>query len=141
MRSRRVGTVALAALVLFAHVSHAAFAGFSDGTAAQALNVSTGSIAAPTGVGAVAGCVVLSPRVTISWTASASTFTTGYRVLRSVGGGEYAQVGSVEGRTGTSFTDPSVVGAATYSYEVQAVHENWTATSDAATVAVPLLCL
>lgn len=141
MRSRRVGTVALAALVLFAHASQAACAGFSDGAGAPAMSVSTGSIAAPTAVGAVADCVVLSPRVTVSWTASASTFTTGYQVLRSAGGGEYTQVGVIEGRTVTSFTDTVVSGAVTYSYQVQAVYRNWTATSGAATVAVPLLCL
>ena len=103
------------------------------------------TLTAPTSVTAVGACqsIVLGPYVTINWTATNSSFASGYNIRRSAtSGGTYTQVGTVNGRTTTSFTDTSVSSNTTYYYVVQAKHLNWTSNvSNEATALTPLLCL
>jgi fibronectin type 3 domain-containing protein len=79
--------------------------------------------------------------VALSWTASPTASVTGYRILRSSGGG-YSQIGTVSGRTTTAYTDTSVSGlGSTYDYEVVAVAPSGTATSASAAGHTPTICL
>ena len=84
---------------------------------------------------------MLEPKVTLSWTASPSSFVTSYTILRKSGGGGYSEVAEVSGST-TSYADTSVTGlGTTYTYEVQANAPGGTAASAAASTTTPTLCV
>jgi hypothetical protein len=90
--------------------------------------VSTATLQPPTGTGAAQGdCVpVLTIEVDVTWTATASTFADGYQVFRSAtSGGPYTLIGTVAGRTTTTFTDADVTFLTTYHYVVQATRNLW----------------
>jgi hypothetical protein len=98
----------------------------SAGSASQQL--STATLEPPTGTAAAAGdCLpVLSIEVEVTWTATASTFADGYQVFRSAtSGGPYTLIGTVAGRTTTTFTDADVTFLTTYHYVVQATRDLW----------------
>jgi hypothetical protein len=98
----------------------------SAGSAAQQL--STATLQPPTGTAAARGdCFpLLTIEVEVTWTATASTFADGYQVFRSAtSGGPYTLVGTVAGRTTTSFTDTDVTFLTTYHYVVQATRDLW----------------
>jgi hypothetical protein len=110
----------------------AAFAGFATSSSAGE-TISTATFAPPT----VPSAAQVScknnkpPQISISWTASASSFTTGYTLYRSTtSGGGYTQVGTVNAAT-TTFTDPSTTLAytTTYYYVVDATVQSWSARS------------
>lgn len=89
--------------------------------------------------GGVAMCsVALLTKPTISWTATPDPYATGYRVLRSTTSGSgYAQIGTVTGRTTTTFTDTTVGALTTYYYVVRSVADVWvSANSNQVTVTV-----
>ncbi len=93
------------------------------------MTVQSATLAAPTALTATATCTIGVPtatvRVNLSWSASASSFADGYQILRSSGGGAFLEVGSVNGRTNTAFTDVTVTYSTTYSYVVRATKLNW----------------
>lgn len=65
----------------------------------------------------------------LTWTASTSTITTGYKILRSTNMyGPWTEIGSVQGRTTTTFTDTSS-GTTQWIYRVEAVWNKWVSTS------------
>jgi len=104
------------------------------------------TLAAPSGLSAVAGCVaiVLIPRVTLTWTPSPSVFAAGYDILRStVSGGPYSVVGTASGGATTTFTDSATLGLnVTYFYVIRARRTNWLSAPTAqVSVKTPLLCL
>ena len=139
MRTGRSGFVAgfVLATVLTATLAQASF--FRSQSAS--LPVATGSLAAPTGLSAVPGCAgTLNPKITLSWTATASTFATGYVVRRRLDGGIYTTVATVSGRTTTTYTDTGLLGNTAYQYVVQASYESWTADSSAASATTPFVC-
>ena len=87
---------------------------------------------------------VLIPRVTLNWTASASTFTASYDILRSTtSGGPYSQVGSATGAATTTFTDTATLGLNnTYYYVVRARLTNWASTpTPQVSATTPVACL
>ena len=64
---------------------------------------------------------------TLTWTATADTYATGYQVWRSTTSGSgYVQVASVTPRTTTTWTDNTVSPLTTYYYVVRAVANSWT---------------
>ena len=60
-----------------------------------------------------------SSSVALSWTDSDSN-AAGYLILRSTGGGTFAQVGKTTSKSTVTFTDSTVASATAYSYEVEA---------------------
>jgi len=141
---RRTGAILafLAALTTGAAPAAAQWSATGNGpTSSGAL-----TLAAPSGLSAAAGCVaiVLIPRVTLTWTASPSTFTAGYDILRStVSGGPYSQVGTASGGATTTFADSASLGLnITYFYVIRARRTNWiSAQTTQVSVKTPLLCL
>jgi len=111
-------------LSLTAALTATAAASFSSTTSSVAQTVATTSLAAPTGLSA--SCVALSSNVSLTWTATSSAAATGYRILRgTINGGPYSQIGTVTGRTTTTFTDTIAVLQTQY-YVVEAARNNWT---------------
>lgn len=131
----------LAGVAVFTAVP--AWAGFTDATAAAAMAVSSATLAAPTGVSATASCVgtiVKTPRITLNWTASSSSYATGYAIMR-LSGAAYVQIGTVTGRTTTSYADDTVALATTYTYKVRTTYNSWYADSASASATTAILCL
>ncbi|MFD3443001.1 right-handed parallel beta-helix repeat-containing protein [Microbacteriaceae bacterium 4G12] len=91
---------------------------------------------APAAVSAVSGKVA-GAGIDVSWSASAEADVTGYRVLRAVGAGEFAEVAT--GVSATGWRDENVIPGGTYRYVVVAVDSsgNQAPRSIAATVTVP----
>ncbi len=138
----RTTAVLLVGVAVFTAVP--AWAGYTDQTATASMSVTSGVLAPPTAPAAVASCVgtiVKLPRVTVSWTATASTYATGYAIMRLTAGA-YVQIGTVSGRTTTSYADNTVALGTTYTYKVRATFQNWYAeTTGTASATTALVCL
>jgi hypothetical protein len=118
-RPARFGALAAGVIVLAGATTAAALYTTSAGTSGL---LTTASLAAPGNLQAGGTAVV-----TLSWTATTSTFATGTRILRSTTpGGPYAAIADVTPRTTTTYQDGTVFGGPTYYYVVQAYHRNWT---------------
>jgi hypothetical protein len=129
--------VAFAVLV----VAPPALAKYLDPATATA-SFTTTSLAAPTGVSAAGGCAgTLTPKVTVTWTASASAFTTGYDVYRAVGVGPSTFLASVSGRTTVAFVDTAVLVATSYTYTLRSRYQSWSKASPSAAATTPAVCL
>jgi len=77
--------------------------------------------------GATSCTTLLINKPVLTWTATPDTYATGYEVLRSTTSGSgYALVGTVSGRTTTTFTDTTVAPLTTYFYVVRAAFASWT---------------
>jgi hypothetical protein len=125
------------ATVLTATLAQASF--FQSRSAS--MNVTTGALAAPTSLSAVPGCAgTLNPKITLTWTATSSTYATGYIIRRRLIGGIYATVATVSGRTTTTYTNSGLLGNTSYQYVVQASYASWTADSSPASATTPALC-
>ena len=97
--------------------------------ASESQSVTTGTLAAPTGLGVVEGPCQKGKSVSaqVTWTPTASAFATGYEVWR-----DGAVIGTVSGQTSDSFLDTTVDWSTTYSYTVRAVRNYWSSTLPAA---------
>jgi predicted ribosomally synthesized peptide with SipW-like signal peptide len=122
-RPRRLAKAVVAGALVTGVFATCAWAAFTS-TKSASNSVTAGSLAAPTGL--TASCVLLSSNVNLSWTATTSTIATGYTILRATGsGGPYSTVGSVSGRTTTTFTD-TIATMTTRYWVVQATRNSWT---------------
>jgi hypothetical protein len=133
---RRPVLVALLAGVALATAA-GALADFATNVSASQ-TLATATLAPPTSTAAaeVACKNNKPPQINITWTPSASSFTTGYTIYRSTTDGSgYTQIGTA-GSSGTSFTDPSTTLAysTTYYYVVDATAQSWSARSAQAQV-------
>ena len=133
---RRVA-VSILGVVLTLATAAAAFAGFTQ-SVSGAQTISTATFAPPTSPAAIqVSCKNNKPpQISVSWTASASGFTTGYTIYRSTAsGGGYTQIGTVNAST-TTFTDPSssLAYTTTYFYVVDATYQSWSSRSSEAQV-------
>jgi hypothetical protein len=83
-------------------------------------DVSTATLLAPTNLTATGGLSVV-----LGWTITASSYATGYDVLRgAASGGPYSKIATVTPRTATSYTDvPPLPGM--YYYVLQSVYQSW----------------
>ncbi len=114
---------------------------FNDVTASPAISVSSALLAPPTGLAAANGCVLTIPRVVLTWTATTSTFATGYQIYRKIGVGAFLPLATVSGRTTTTYTDTPVLVATTYTYYVAASIQGWSADSSSVSITTPALCI
>lgn len=122
-RATRVAEVAALTVLVALAAATCAWAAFTS-TKSAAGGIAAGSLAAPTGL--TAACVALSSNVTLSWTATASTIATGYRILRATTtGGPYSQVGTVSGRLTTTFAD-TIPTLQTRYWVVESTRNSWT---------------
>jgi hypothetical protein len=131
------------ALLLVAAVGAPALGSFAD-AATAASTLRTTQLAAPTGLTAAGGCssgLPKLPRVTLSWTATTSTFATGYDVYRGLTAGTQTLLTSLSPRTVTSYIDSTAVLGTTYSYSVRTRFASWSKASSNASATTPVLCL
>lgn len=91
--------------------------------------VSTGTLAAPTGLAVADGPCQKGKSASnqLTWTPSASSFATGYQVLR-----DGAVIGTVAGAAGAGFVDTTAQFSTTYSYSVRTVRNFWSSAPTAA---------
>lgn len=129
----------LGALALLVAVGAPTLASYADSAIARS-TLSTTQLAAPTGLSATPGCNGLSAKVTLSWTATSSTYATGYDVYRAVGAGSSTLLASVSGRTTTTYTDTSVSLLTSYTYVVRARYQSWSKASSSASATTANLC-
>lgn len=120
MRARRSGVriilVGLAIAGLLGMVGGVTFAAFSAATANPSNNFSADTLQAPSGL-----AVAWNPSVNLSWTASSSTWASGYRILRATSaGGPYTQIAQITPRTNVTYADAP--GAGTFHYRVRAYY-------------------
>ena len=140
----RVATV-LAVLTAILAVSSVALAQLVD-TDTAAHTVSTDTLQPPTNPATAHGpCTTgVSASITVSWTATTSTWADGYEILGSlVSGGPYVAVGTVSGVNTTSYTVTNLSFLTTYHYVVKATKGNWrsAATSQVSRTTLSPLCL
>jgi hypothetical protein len=122
-------------------VATPAVATLGDSATASAAFTTT-SLAAPTGLTATAGCVGLAtPKVTLSWTATTSTYATGYDVYRAVGAGASTLLTSVSPRTTVTYVDTAVSLLTSYTYTVKTRYASWTKASGTASATTAAVCL
>jgi hypothetical protein len=145
-RRRGCTTMVIAGLFALSLSSDEAFASMSASTPPVSSRISTGTLAAPTGVAAARGsCTILSSTtVNVTWVQTTSSFADGYEILRSTTNGSgYAVVGTVAGRATTAYADATVAFSTTYYYVVRAKRNAWrSVNSNQASVTTPtVLCL
>ena len=116
----RLALAGLAAASFLAAGAVTAFAvSFASTTSNPSNTFSATTVAAPTGLTATGA-----PTVTLGWTATASTWATGHRVLRATAsGGPYTQIAEISPRTTVSYQDTPGVG--TYYYVVRGYYGTW----------------
>lgn len=141
-RARLVVVLLLVSLGLAGPLAAAAGAGFVDTSSTSGMAVNTATLAPPTDLAAASSCVLLAPQVSLSWTATTSTFAAGYDVYRTASGGNvYSKIGTVTGRDITTYTDLTVARGGSYSYRVDAGHASWSTASGLVTISAPTQCL
>lgn len=126
-RSAGLGSALVAALVIIVVLGAPALAEWSTSTTKNQ-TVTMGTVAAPSGLAAANGACVARTSwfVDLSWTATPTTFADGYEILRSTtAGGPYTPLGTVNGRTTTTFIDTTPTSNTTYFYVVQAKRSLW----------------
>lgn len=132
MHERRVAVVTATVMTLvLLSTAQVARASFNDASTASASY--TADVLAPaTNPSAAAGtCSTLSgDRTVLSWTASTSTWATGYEIARSTtAGGPYTVVGTASGAGTTTYTDAGLAYSTTYHYAIRSMRNAWRGTN------------
>ncbi len=121
-------TLMLGAVGAFALAPQSALGLFTATRSVPTNTISTSSVLAPTGLAASGS----GSSVTLTWTATASTFAAGYDVLRSTtSGGPYTPIAQVTPRTTVTFADSTVTTGVTYYYVLRAYYQSWTSANTA----------
>ncbi len=124
-RPLRTGAACVAAFVAIFASTQWVLAVFSNTTSVGSNTLSTSTMAAPTGLAAAVGA-----NIVLTWTATTTTYATGYNVLRSsTSGGPYTQITQVTPRTTATYTDSPAAG--TYYYVLQSYFQNWVSANSA----------
>jgi hypothetical protein len=87
----------------------------------EAQSFTSATLAPATGLARTCSLLLGIGTVNLSWTATTSTFATGYAVYRSQNGGAYSLLANVGGRATTVYVDHLLLNLGTLSYRVVAV--------------------
>lgn len=139
VRALFAGAVVISSTV--AGAATAAWANFS--TMSQASHtLSSATLQPPSNLSATTGCslLVLGPKADLQWTATSSTFATGYKVERWRGSTLDTTV-TVTPRTTTTLTQTGLRADTTYTWKVYAYYQSWTSSVLSASARTPSLCL
>jgi hypothetical protein len=126
--TRRTLLLLLSALALTVGVP-IGLAVYSGSAAVSGNSFTTDTLNAPTGLSATGG-----GSVSLSWTATADIYASGYNVLRgTTSGGPYSEIAQVTPRTATSYVDLASPG--TYYYVLASYYQNWASANSAQAIA------
>ncbi len=117
---------------------------YTDAATLGANTFTTATLQPPTDLSATASCAgALQAKITLSWTATTSTFADGYDVYRSTtDGGPYTLIDHVDGLTTTETVDNGLSTGTTYHYVLQSTAQGWVSVnSTQASATTPVLCL
>jgi hypothetical protein len=145
-RDIRVLTIAITCAFAWAGTTAWALATFTGDASVATASLSSATLAAPSGLTAQnQNCVSLtSTQVKLTWTATTSTWATGYEIFRSTtSGGPYTSRGTTSGSSTVTWVDTSVSFLTTYFYVVEASKNSWrSVNSNQASVTTPTqLCV
>ncbi|MEX2292937.1 MAG: hypothetical protein WD691_04050 [Acidimicrobiales bacterium] len=134
-----------AAMVLVVGAASVASAAFGSSATAGATYTSA-ALSPPTSPSTSHGpCQALSSAsIRINWTASPSTWATGYEVQRSTtSGGPYSTIATVSGVGTVTYLNGSLPFSTTYHYVVRATKGNWrsASTTQVSRTTLSFLCL
>jgi hypothetical protein len=128
-------------LTLFATVigrAGVAIASFSGATAA-APTLATATLAPASGLSAAAACNGLfSAKATLTWTATTSTFASGYKIQRNKNGNPD---GPLTTSASTTVTQTGLATGTSYSWNLYAYYQSWTSSVITTSATTPGLCL
>jgi hypothetical protein len=144
MRRRILITVILTIAALLGAGVGVTQARFTDAPMLGANDFTSATLHPPTGLGATAGCQLLAPRITLTWTATTSTFASGYDIYRSTtNGGPYSLLTHLDGPSTTTYVDTGSLSLNTwYYYVLRSAAHSWTSVSSSQAGAnTPGLCL
>ncbi len=138
---RRLVLAGVLALVAPVGTAAAAWGSFSSSTGA-AHTLSSHTLQPASNLSVTTGCslLLLAPEAKLTWTATPSTFATGYKVERWRGSTLEATT-TVTPRTTTSLTETGLGTGTTYTWRVYAYYLSWTSSVVSATETTPSLCL
>lgn len=138
---RRLVPASAVALVALVGPAVAAWGSFSA-TVKAAHTLSSHTLQPASNLSVTTGCslIVLGPEAQLTWTATPSTFATGYKVERWRGSTLEATA-TVTPRTTTSLTQTGLQSGTTYTWRVYAYYLAWTSTVISGTKSTPGLCL
>ncbi len=121
-------------------VDHALGSFSTSRTAAPSLTSAT--LQPASGLNASGACdlIILGAHVNLSWTATPSTWATGYRLERWRNGA-LEQTYLIPGAATTSYTASDVAGSRTYTFKLTAYKQGWTSTTVEKTVNTPFCLL
>jgi len=118
MRARATVVAAIALLLAIGIPVSSTLARFTD-SAESSGSFAADTLEPPTGLAATGGA-----SVTLTWTPSVDTYSTGYAIYRSAtSGGGYTMVGSITPRSATTATDSP--GGGTWFYVIRATAGSW----------------
>jgi Carbohydrate binding domain len=112
-------------------------ASFNAATANPSDSFTADTLQAPTGPGLSSGC----PGATVAatWTATSSTYATGYTLVRKSGGTVQNTI-NLSGRTTVTQNDTNVADG-TYTYELNSVYSNWLSSVASASTTVSCISM
>lgn len=117
---------------------------FSATAGSSTVTVPADTLQPPGTPSATYNCTLTVRKITVNWTATPTTWATTYRVYRSVNGGAYSSVTTVNYGT-NSWVDTAINGDTTYAYRLRSERTGWTwVSADTAasnSVTTPTLCL
>lgn len=138
VRLRLLATVVAVTLACALVVDYSG-AAFSNTTSNPGSSLTADALVAPSGLSATAGGLLAPCRITLSWSASPSTWATGYRLYRSTSADSgYSVLTTVSyGTNGQQQNHPG----GTFYFRVVAYHSAWESASvQSAGVSTGLLC-
>jgi hypothetical protein len=137
---RRVVAIGAIALITVVGQAVAAWGSFSASDKA-AHTLSSTTLQPASNLSVSTSCpLLLGPTADLTWTATPSTFASGYKVERWRGSTLEATT-TVAPRTTTSLTQTGLQSGTTYTWRVYAYYLSWTSTVISATRSTPGLCL
>lgn len=142
---RQLGRTLVAAAVVTAAVvaglGDKASAAMSATTSVTQASLAASTLEPPTVVTASCDTVFGDTVADISWTATASTYATGYTLYRKTGSGAFGLLATINGRATVTYEDDSVNIGSSYTYKLQSTYQSWTSVdSNTAATSIYLLC-
>lgn len=119
-----------------------AYAQFGSSVVVSSNSFATATLQPPTGLLGSGSCDGNSPKVTVTWSSTSSTFAGGYDVYQgTTNGGPYSKIAHATGLTTASYTDQGLVTGTTYFYVIQSTAASWTSVdSSQVQAATPASC-